>query len=37
MSNSKKVTSKRPKSTTAKMGFTKSSKRRYSCGGKIKK
>ena len=37
MATSKKTSNKRPKPTTAKMGFTKSSKRRYGCGGKIKK
>lgn len=34
---SNKTSSNRPKPVTSKMGFTKSNKRRYGCGGKIKK
>lgn len=32
-----KTSSRRPKPVTPKMGFTKDSKRRYGCGGKLKK
>ena len=32
-----KTSTKRPKPVAVKMGFTKSNKRRYNCGGKLKK